>query len=30
MTISMGLGGAITAWVALGRVQRDGIVGAAA
>ncbi len=25
MTLSMGLGGAITAWIALGRVQRDGI-----
>lgn len=24
LTLSMGLGGAITAWVALGRVQRDG------
>lgn len=30
MTLSMGLGGAITAWVALGRVQRDGVVGATA
>lgn len=30
MTLSMGLGGAVTAWVALGRVQRDGIVGATA
>jgi DHA1 family bicyclomycin/chloramphenicol resistance-like MFS transporter len=28
MTLGMGLGGAITAWVALGRVQRDGHVGA--
>lgn len=27
LTLSMGLGGAITAWVALGRVQRDGHVG---
>lgn len=30
MTLGMGLGGAITAWVALGRVQRDGHVGASA
>lgn len=28
MTLGLGLGGAITAWVALGRVQRDGRVGA--
>jgi len=27
MTLGMGIGGAITAWVALGRVQRDGRVG---
>jgi DHA1 family bicyclomycin/chloramphenicol resistance-like MFS transporter len=30
MTLGMGLGGAVTAWVALGRVQRDGRVGAGA
>ncbi len=28
MTLGMGLGGAMTAWIALGRVQRDGRVGA--
>jgi DHA1 family bicyclomycin/chloramphenicol resistance-like MFS transporter len=30
MTLGMGLGGALTAWVALGRVQRDGVADAAA